>query len=410
MRKRYRLSKAQRSAARAISPDFELLERCRELVEATIDEAGRIVVMTLLEASASALTGLPHQGKRAGDHVRHGSGPGAVYLAGRKVQLDRPRVRTKEGKEAKIPAYEMLRSDAPARARVGKAVVSGVATRRYREAMSESFDAVGVSASSVSRRFVKESEDRLRELMERPVPEDLVALVIDGINVGPASLITAVGIDSKGSKHALGIAEGTTENSSVAGDLFTGLAERGLDLAKPILFVIDGSKALRKAIRDVCGAHHPVQRCRIHKLHNVLDRLPEGKKAYVRAAMRAAYKLGTEKGIPKMKQLAAELDVTHSDAARSLLEGLEETFTVNRLGLPPLLVLSLGTTNIIENANGSIRQCLNRVKRFRSQADAKRWAAAALLEAEKHMRTLKGCKEIWMLQAALGAFSEKEAV
>ena len=107
--------------------------------------------------------------------------------------------------------------------------------------MSESFDAVGVSASSVSRRFVKESEDRLRELMERPVPEDLVALVIDGINVGPASLITAVGIDSKGSKHALGIAEGTTENSSVAGDLFTGLAERGLDLAKPILFVIDGS-------------------------------------------------------------------------------------------------------------------------------------------------------------------------
>jgi transposase-like protein len=386
------------------------MEKCRELVDATIDEAGRIVVMALLEGSASVLTGAPHQGRKGGEHVRHGSGAGAVYLAGRKVQLERPRVRAKDGTEAKIPAYEMLRSDEKARERVGKAVVSGVSSRRYREAMSESFDAVGVSASSVSRRFVKESSDRLEKLMERPVPEDLVALIIDGINVGPASLITAVGIDSKGTKHVLGIAEGTTENASVAGDLLADLAARGLDFTKPILFVIDGGKALRKAIREVCGVHHPVQRCRIHKLRNVEDRLPEGKKAYVRASMRAAYKLGAERGIPKMKELAAELGVSHPDAGRSLLEGLEETFTVNRLGLPPLLVLSLGTTNIIENANGSIRKCLGRVKRFRSQADAKRWAATALLEAEKTMRTIKGCKEIWMLQAALEEQSQKEAV
>lgn len=410
MRTRYRLTKAQREAAHALSPDMALLERCRELVEATIDEAGRIVVMTLLEASASSMAGAPHQGKKGGEHVRHGTGPGAVYLAGRKVRLERPRVRTASGAEAKIPAYEVLKSDEKAAQRVTRAVIAGVSSRRYREATSEALDAVGVSHSNVSRRFVKESKARLKELLERPVPGDLVALVIDGMHVGPATLVTAVGIDSKGVKHALGMAEGTTENASVVGDLLTSLGPRGLDFAKPVLFVIDGSKALRKGIREVCGAHHPVQRCRAHKTRNVEDRLPEGKKAYVRAAMRAAYKLDAEQGISRLKQLASELEVGHPDAARSLLEGLEESFTVSRLGLPPLLVLSLGTSNIIENVHGSIRKSVDRVKRFRTQEDAKRWAAAALLDAEKSMRTLKGFKQIWMLQAALDHLLHREAV
>ena len=165
---------------------------------------------------------------------------------------------------------------------------------------------------------------------------------------------------------------------------------------------MDGSKALTSAIKKICGTEHPIQRCRFHKLSNVLDRLPQAKNNYVRAAMQAAWRLPEKRGVARMKELARELEVSHPDAARSLLEGLEETFTVGRLDLPPLLVESLGTTNLIENAHGAIQAAIHRVKRFCDPKDALRWAATALLEAENGMRTVKGVKQLWMLQAALG--------
>lgn len=409
MKKVYRTDGSKHRAAMKLLPEIELLEHCRELVDRTVEEAGRIVVETLLQLSAQNLTGPHHQGKEGGGFVRHGSQEGAVYLGGKKVRLSRPRVRS-AGQEAKIPAYEVLRTDAKARERVHRAVLSGVSTRKYKAIVEDSAAAVGASKSSVSRRFVAESEARLQELLDRSMPQDLLVILIDGFHPGQACLVAAIGIDGEGNKHVLGIVEGTTENSAVAGDLLRSLVDRGLDPARRLLFVIDGGKALRKAVREVMGDHHEIQRCRVHKLRNVEDRLPQSKRAYTRAAIRAAWKLPPAEGIPRMKKVAKELAVAHPDAAASLLEGLEDTFTVNRLGLPPLLVVSLASTNLIENANGAIRTAIGRIKRFESSQHALRWCGNALLEAEQNMRTLKGHKHLWMLKAALGVAVQEEVV
>jgi transposase-like protein len=411
LNKRYPSPSAkQRAAAQIFLPETALLERCRELVESTIDEVGRMMVMSLLEASATCLTGPPHPGVAAASHVRHGSQPGAVYVGRKKVRVTRPRVRTIDGKEARIPAYELLKDGGPAAKKVHDSVLAGVSTRKYRKAVEDGLDAVGVSRSSVSRKFVRESAGRLKELMERPVPGDILAVLLDGMHVGESLLVTAIGIDATGKKHALGTVEGTTENGAVVGELLSGLIKRGLDISERILFVVDGAKALTSAIQKVCGTEHPIQRCRFHKLENVIDRLPGAKHNYVRAAMQAAWKLSEKQGLAKMKELARELAVSHHDASRSLLEGLEETFTVNRLNLPPLLVTSLGTTNLIENAHGAIQTAIHRVKRFHKPQDALRWAATALLEAEQNMRSVKGFKQLWMLQAALGRKIAEQAV
>jgi transposase-like protein len=328
----------------------------------------------------------------------------------KKVRITRPRVRTKDGKEAKIPAYELLKDGGPAAKKVHDSVLAGLSTRKYRKAVEDSLAAVGVSRSSVSRKFVSESADRLKELMQRPVPADTLALLLDGMHVGESTLVSAIGIDSSGKKHVLGTVEGTTENGAVVGELLSSLIARGLDVSRSVLFVVDGAKALTSAVRNVCGAEHPIQRCRFHKLQNVIDRLPQTKNNYVRAAMQAAWRLPEKQGLSKMKELARELEVSHPDAARSLLEGLEETFTVNRLGLPDLLVTSLGTTNLIENAHGAIQTAIHRVKRFQKPQDALRWAATALLEAEKNMRAVRGHKQLWILQAALGRKVAEKAV
>ncbi len=411
MKKRYPRDGAKQRGASLVyeMPETALLEKCRDLVEATVEEVGRLMVTTLLEASAACLTGPSHRGV-AGDYVRHGSQGGAVYVGRKKVRVTRPRVRTKDGKEARIPAYEVLRDGGPAAKKVHDTVLAGVSTRKYRKAVEDGLNAVGVSKSSVSRKFVKESADRLKEFAERPVPKEILAVLVDGMYVGESLLVTAIGIDAQGKKHALGTVEGTTENGAVVGDLLSGLVARGLDIARRILFVVDGAKALTSAIRKICGTEHPIQRCRFHKLCNVLDRLPQAKSNYVRAAMQAAWRLPEKRGVARMKELARELEVSHPDAARSLLEGLEETFTVGRLDLPPLLVESLGTTNLIENAHGAIQAAIHRVKRFCDPKDALRWAATALLEAENGMRTVKGFKQLWMLQAALERSDQVNAV
>lgn len=409
--KHRRLTADERQSALELLPEVALLEQCRQITEQAIDEAGRLMLMAILQASAEQLTG-PQSGGRAkpAGHLRHGSQPGSVYLGASKVRIERPRVRTRDGKEAKILAYETLRTDEAACAKVHHAVVSGLSSRKYKAAVETSLEAVGLSKSGVSRKFVKESARKLKELNERPVPADLVAVLLDGLETGGCSTIIAVGIDASGGKHALGLVEGTTENKAVAADLLRSLIERGLDPNVRRLFVVDGAKALKAAIREIFGTDQPIQRCRVHKKRNVLERLPKTKQAYVKSAMNAAWKLPEVQGVAKMKELAAELRVNHPDAANSLLEGLEETFTVNTLGLPPLLVLSLATTNLIENPNGAIRQAIRRTKRFNGADHAKRWVASVLLEAELNFRTLKGFKDLWILQAALGHPLEREEV
>ncbi|MEX3583214.1 MAG: transposase, partial [Burkholderia sp.] len=266
----------------------------------------------------------------------------------------------------------------------------------------------GISKSSVSRQFVKASKKKLDGLMERRFEDhDILAIYLDGIIVGGCHILTAIGVESDAQKHLMGLASGSSENAKVVKDLLNSLIERGLATDRDYLFVIDGSKALRSAIEAVFGERAHVQRCRTHKIRNVTERLPKQTRQQVASVMRAAYKLPADDGLVRLKTQAAWLKIDHPDATASLLEGLEETFTVNRLDLTPRLIRSLATTNLIENPNGAVRRVSGRVDRYRDVDMAMRWAAAGFLEAEKRFRKLGGTDELWMLAVALHRPTDK---
>jgi putative transposase len=281
-------------------------------------------------------------------------------------------------------------------------LMRGVSTRNYRAVIPEMADTVGISRSSVSRQMQEASEAELKELLERRFDQvKLLIIYLDGLQFGDHLLIGAVGVDEKGHKHVLAIREGATENATVAKELLEDLVARGVDPAQKRLFVIDGSKALRAAINAVFGSQHPVQRCRTHKLRNVLDHLPEDQKPQVRSALRAAWRLDAQTGMAKLKKLAEWLEREYPGAAASLREGLEECFTVNRLEVPASLHRCLTTTNIIESPQSGVRLRTRRVCRWRDGGMVKRWAAAAFLATEKNFRKVMGYRDLWMLDAIL---------
>jgi transposase-like protein len=239
--------------------------------------------------------------------------------------------------------------------------------------------------------------------MERSFQDlDILAVWIDGIEIAGHHVLAAVGLDDEGKKHLLGLVAGSSENAQVVKDLLGSLAARGIDAAKQRLFVIDGSRALRSAIREIYGQAALIQRCRTHKVRNVLERLPDAHlSAQVKAVMHAAYQLEAKEGIAKLRQQAAWLKREHADAAASVLEGVEETFTVNTLGLPPALVRPLASTNIIESPNRRVRELTAKVSRWRDVDMVLRWSAAGFLEAEKSFRRIQGYRQLWILKMAL---------
>ena len=388
----------------ALLPMLELLENAQASIDELMNDAARSLIEQLLVLSAQEVAGPKLRGRTGGDVVWHGTQRGQVALAERGLQVTRPRLRSKAGsKEVAVPAYERLAGDARMGQRVRDILVSGVSTRKYERVLPQVAHTVGVSKSAVSRRFIEASAQQLAALNERPLADaKLLVIYIDGIVVADHHVLAAVGVDRKGVKQLLGLKAGSSENAQVVKDLLVSLVERGLPTDVDYLFVIDGGKALRSAIDEVFGARAHVQRCRTHKLRNVLDRLPKEVKAQTKSVMNAAYKLDAKKGMEKMRQQAKWLAADHADAAASLLEGLEETFTVNKLGLPPPLMRCLCTTNIIENPNGIVRTTTNRVKRWRTQDMALRWCAAGFLEAEKSFRKIDGVKDLWVLETALG--------
>ena len=388
-------------------PMMDLIEQSKMAVDELIGEVGRAAVEAILTLSAQEIAGPKQQGRRDGQGGPagwHGSQEGKVVLSDRKLKVDRPRLRTRGAKsvEVEIPAYEAMKQDARLGERMMEILLAGVSTRKYERVIPELADTVGVSKSNVSREFVTASSKELKRLNERRFDDtDLLVIYIDGMVFGSHHVVAAVGVDTEGKKHALGLAEGASENQTVVKDLLQSLVERGVEPGRRRLFVIDGSKALRTAIDQVYGADNPVQRCRNHKINNVVDYLPKEIKPQVRAAMKAAYKLSAKKGMARLHKQADWLDVEHPSAAESLREGLEETFTVNKLGLSPDLQRCLCTTNIIESQNSMVRLPTRRVGRWRHGQMVLRWAGAAFLEAEKSFRRIMGYKHIWMLQAAL---------
>jgi transposase-like protein len=287
-------------------------------------------------------------------------------------------------------------------------MVLGVSTRRYARSLEPLPEAVtvrGVSKSAVSERFVYGTERKLAELMSRDLREHrVVALLIDGVHFGEHVVLAAVGVDERGDKHALGLREGATENTAAVRALLADLVERGLATDRSLLIVIDGAKALHKAVVEVFGAHALIQRCREHKRRNVTDALPERLRPAVRSAMNQAYATRDAKRARRqLETLARQLEHQHPGAAASLREGLEETLTVMRLGLPENLERVLSSTNLIENLFSRVREIGRRVRRWQSGTMVLRWTAAGVLEAERGFRKLAGYRAMPILVAALRA-------
>jgi len=392
-------------------PLLELIEDAQSSVDELMTEAARGFVERLLMLSAQEVAGPKHPGQAAGEVRWHGQQRGRIVLAERKLSVMRPRLRSKAA-EVAIPAYQRLRSEPRLAERMREILVNGVSTRKYGTVLPKMAGTVGVAKSSVSRKFIEASRRELQALMQRRFDDvELLAIYIDGIVVAGHHIVTAIGVDADGVKHLLGLTVGSSENARVVKDLLTSLIERGVSVDDKTLFVIDGSKALRSAIQETFGESALVQRCRTHKLRNVLERIKDDTiRAQTRSVMHAAYKLAEKEGIAKMKQQAQWLRADYPDAAASLLEGLEETFTVNHLRLPPALVRCLSTTNIIENPNGAVRRVSGRVCRYRDADMAVRWTAAGYLQAEKSFRRIQGFRDLWILAAALGRKKEEGVV
>lgn len=389
----------------ALLPMLELIEQSRMAVDELIDVVGRASIEAVLELSARQVAGAPQQGKaRDGEIGWHGTQPGRIWMKERKLRVDKPRLRRKgrgQGKEVPVPVYEALQQDTATGERMLEILMNGVSTRRYSKVIPEMADTVGVSRSTVGRETVEASEAALKKLLERRFDEvELLIIYIDGMHFGEQCVLAAVGVDVQGRKHVLALREGATENAEAAKDLLQHLVEHGIDPARRRLFIIDGSKALRAAINAVFGAATPVQRCRNHKLRNVLGRLPREQQAQTGSLMRAAWKMNPNDGMAKFRQIAAWLERDYPDAAAALLEGLEECFTINRLDIPRSLHRCLATSNIVDNPHSGVRDRTRRVCRWRPGMPA-RWSAAAFLETEKSFRKIMGYRDLWALKAIL---------
>ena len=387
-------------------PMVDLIEQCQVACNELIDVTGRAAIQAVLQLSAiEAAGGPPQQGKRRSrDVVLYGRQPGQVFLSERKLEVERPRLRSKgsRSQEVEVPAYVAMQNQEQMGARMLDILLHGVSTRNYKVVIPEMAETAGVSRSAVSRAAIEASEAEVEALLSRRFDEvKLLVIYIDGLVFGKYTMIGAVGVDSEGHKHVLGIREGATENATVVTALLEDIVARGVDPKRKMLFVIDGSKALRAAINAVFGADQPVQRCRAHKLRNVLGYLPKDDQAHAKSMLRAAWKLPAKEGMARIKKLAQWLDEKYPSAAASLLEGLEECFTINRLDIPPALHRCLATTNIIESPHAGVRIQTRRVTHWQNGKMVLRWMASAFLRTEKRFNRIMGHRDLWALEAIL---------
>jgi putative transposase len=376
--------------------------------------AGIGAIEQMLCEDAQQLAGPRHsRGERVGH--RWGATKGKLGFHGGKVVVRRPRVRS-EGQEVALPTWKAAQAEDWLGRWAMNLMLINVSTRKLKRAVrlpEGDLPAVmgdGTSKSAASRRFVALSAERMAEWMASDLSKlDLLVIQIDGLHVGnDLVLVAALGIDSEGHKHPLGLIEGATENATVVQALIDNLIERGVDPTICRLFIVDGANPLTKVIRSTFGRHTPIQRCQVHKARNVVDRLPKRLHASARKALRQAWQFDdADKAERLLRNLARRLEQEAPGVAASILEGLDEILTVNRLGLPAQLRRSLACTNSIENVMGTVRRVCRNVKRWRNAAMALRWTAAGMLEAAKGFRRLKAHKQLPILRAALAAHHAK---
>ncbi len=395
----------------------EIAENMSEGLLALAVGAGLQVMGALMDADVAALAGPRGRHDPARSAIRHGREAGSVTLGGRRVPVQRPRVRATDGSgELAVPAYELFNDTEVLGRMAMERMLAGLSTRRYGVGLEPVGEQVTASAtasskSAVSRRFVAMTETALADLLAADLSRlDLVAFMVDGVHFAESCCVVALGIGIDGTKHPLALVEGSTENATLVTELIVGLRERGLDVTKPILAVLDGSKALRRAVLDVFD--HPVMaRCQLHKTRNVKDHLPQRMRATVQERMRTAYHAGSAlEAEAQLTTLARELDKTHPSAAASLREGLAETLTVLALDVPPTLARTLRSTNAIESMIGICREHAKNVKRWRDGQMAIRWCAAGMIEASKQFRRVNGHMHLPALRAALERHVAEQSV
>jgi transposase-like protein len=411
--------KSNVSLAQASSEETVLPERIQEALGQLVGAAkegllalsvgvGLGVLAELMEEEVDDVVGPKGRHNAERSAVRHGHESGEVTLGGRRVAVERPRVRSADGSdEVRLATYEHFASrDALARV-VMERMLASVSTRRYArigEPVGSEVEAAerSTSKSSVSRTFVERTRRSLGELMSRRLDDvRLAVMMIDGLELQGRTNVVALGITTEGVKIPLGLWEGSTENATVATALLADLVERGLDPEQGILFVIDGAKALRKAIRSVFG-EAPVQRCVRHKERNVTDHLPERERPAVQQRLRRAWALDDhDRALDQLRLLAGELERGYPGAAGSLREGMEETLTLTRLGVHGNLKRTLESTNPCESMIEIVRRTQRNVKRWSSGEMALRWTAAGMLEAERQFRRIIGYRDLATLVVAV---------
>jgi transposase-like protein len=388
----------ERLTLEAQLPMSELIAGAREDIEAFAAELGLTIIQRVMEAEIAQKAGQWGQQQRH----RHGHQTGYVVYAGRKVSLERPRLRSREDKEVPLASYQAFQKEGKLQQAVARQLTRQCSTRDYDGAIDGCLQGYGIKRSSVSRHWKAATAKELERLMHRPVPKDLLVLMIDSKFFGGDCIVTAIGIDVQGRKHVLGLWHGATENSTVVKGLLEDLVSRGLESERKLLIVMDGAKALRKAVQMVLGEQGLVQRCRIHKQRNVLDQLPEEKKAQARWRLQRAWaQKDAHVAEKQLRQTAQWLEGSWPMAAASLLEGLAETLTVQRLGISHTLGRCLSNTNLIESCFAQAAHRTRRVKRWDGPRMILRWTAAALLSGEKNFRRINGCEQLNDLEKVL---------
>lgn len=383
-------------------PIAEILAGMHDSVEAVAAEAGLLVMKALIDDEVEQLAGTRYQhGERPA--LRWGQEEGYVVFAGRKVPMQRPRVRERQGREIPLERYRLFQNDGRMQQAVKPRVVAGVSMRDYSQVIDDVCDGYGVEKSSVSRHWKAASQEQLQQLLERLLKDiDVAAVLIDGIDFHEKLLVVALGIDTAGRKHVLGMWPGATENTTVCKELLADLVRRGLATERPYLFVLDGAKALAKAVKATFGERTLIQRCQIHKERNVLEHLPAEYQGPVRQRLRAAWGMkGLAEARKALQAVVEYLRDLNPAAAASLEEGFEETLTVHRLGVPARLRRTLRSTNPIESCFSTTRKKCRNVKHWKSVEMVQRWAGTMLLESERRFRRIQGHQELPVLLSAL---------
>jgi transposase-like protein len=387
-----------------------LMESLRMEYRALTVSAGALVVQAIMQAEVEQIAGKPYARKTEID--RWGTESGYVVMGGQKVQVHRQRLRDKQKKEVHLTSYERFQDEDRRTQAVFTRLVAGVSSRAYAKTVEEFGKGYGISKSVISRKTVEATAEQLRTLCERDLSKlDICVLVIDGVHVGETVHIVALGVETSGKKHILGVRQGSTENSQVCTELFEDLVQRGLQTERPMLVIIDGSKALRSAVDRFFGNRAVVQRCQVHKRRNVLYHLPDRYHAEYKRKIQSAYSMTSyEDAKSALKRTIEQLERINESAALSLEEGLEETLAVHRLQLPEILRKSFSTSNMIESAFSQGSTVMRNVKRWSNNNQIQRWVATSLLHSENKFRRIRGFKSLSVLVAALEQYTTQKEI